>query len=99
MQTLEEEPVKSKAARPTQTRREKPEQLVEGKEKAEEKKTPFFRRRPVVIGAALVAVAAIIYIATMFLHSLTHESTDDAFIDAHIVSVAPKIAGRVSAVH
>jgi membrane fusion protein, multidrug efflux system len=35
----------------------------------------------------------------MMAHSLTHESTDDAFIDAHIIAVAPKIAGRVTAVH
>ena len=53
-----------------------------------------FRRRGVVIGAAVVATLAIIYIATIFFHNLTHESTDDAFIDAHIVSVAPKIAGN-----
>src|SRR5438128_10070752 len=32
-------------------------------------------------------------------HSFTHESTDDAFIDVHFVSVAPKIAGHVAAVH
>jgi len=30
---------------------------------------------------------------------LTHESTDDAFIAAHVVSVAPRISGQVSAVH
>jgi membrane fusion protein (multidrug efflux system) len=32
-------------------------------------------------------------------HSFTHEITDDAFIDVHFVSVAPKIAGRVAVVH
>ncbi len=31
--------------------------------------------------------------------ALTHESTDDAFIAAHVVSVAPRVAGQVSAVH
>ncbi len=51
-----------------------------------------------VIGAALLLVLAILYTATIFFHALTHESTDDAFIDAHIVSIAPKIAGRISAV-
>ena len=51
-----------------------------------------------MIGIALVAVLAIIYVATIFFHNLTHESTDDAFVDAHIVSMAPKIAGRISAV-
>ena len=31
--------------------------------------------------------------------TLTHESTDDAFIAGHIVSIAPRIAGQVSAVY
>jgi membrane fusion protein (multidrug efflux system) len=31
--------------------------------------------------------------------ALTHESTDDAFIAAHIVSVAPQISGQVSGVY
>src|ERR1019366_6405069 len=30
---------------------------------------------------------------------LTHESTDDAFIAGHIVSIAPRISGQVAAVH
>ena len=30
---------------------------------------------------------------------MTHESTDDAFIEAHVVSVAPRVAGQVLAVH
>ncbi len=35
------------------------------------------------------------YLITTF----THESTDDAFIEAHVVSIAPRISGQVSAVH
>ena len=35
------------------------------------------------------------YLVTAF----THESTDDAFITAHVVSIAPRVAGQVSAVH
>jgi membrane fusion protein, multidrug efflux system len=31
--------------------------------------------------------------------TFTHESTDDAFIQAHVVSVAPRIAGQIQAVH
>jgi len=31
--------------------------------------------------------------------ALTHESTDDAFIEAHVVSIAPRISGQVLAVH
>lgn len=61
-------------------------------------KRPLFHRPGVVVVAAIVAIIAIGYIATIFFHSLTHESTDDAFIDAHIVSIAPKISGKISAV-
>jgi multidrug resistance efflux pump len=46
-----------------------------------------------------VVVVAILYGATVMFHSLTHQSTDDAFIDVHVVSIASKIAGRVTIVH
>ena len=58
-------------------------------------KVPFFRRKPVVLALGIVAVIAILYIASLMLHAVTHESTDDAFIDGHIVSISPKIAGKV----
>jgi membrane fusion protein (multidrug efflux system) len=48
--------------------------------------------------AAVLAVGlyfGIAYLADLF----THESTDDAFIAGHIVSIAPRIAGQVVAVH
>src|SRR5262245_14162190 len=61
-------------------------------------KVPLFRRRNVVFVTTAIAILAIAYVATVFFHQLTHESTDDAFIDAHVISVAPKIAGLVSAV-
>jgi membrane fusion protein, multidrug efflux system len=94
MPALEEEPVRNKTSRPA-----KADVLVDLDEHPlAEEKTPFFRRRPVVIGAAMVLILAICYGATIFFHSLTHESTDDAFIDAHIVSIAPKVAGKISAV-
>jgi membrane fusion protein (multidrug efflux system) len=62
-------------------------------------KTKLFHRPVVVIAAAALAIFGIIYGARMMFHSFTHESTDDAFIDSHIIAVAPKIAGRVTAVH
>jgi len=63
------------------------------------KKTPLFHRPAVVIVAALLLLFGIVYGATAVFHSFTHESTDDAFIDAHIVAIAPKVAGRVADVH
>jgi membrane fusion protein, multidrug efflux system len=64
-----------------------------------EKKRSLFRRPAVIVAAAAVAIVGISYGGFALFHSFTHESTDDAFIDVHFVSVAPKIAGRVAVVH
>ncbi len=94
MPVLEEEPIIHESSAPRGSGR-----LVDlDDQPLAETSPPFFRRRGVVLGAALLAVLAIIYIATIFFHSLTHETTDDAFIDAHIVNIAPKIAGRIASV-
>ena len=65
----------------------------------EEKKRSLFRRPGVIVAAAALAITGIGYGGIIMFHSFTHESTDDAFIDVHFVSVAPKIAGHVAAVH
>src|SRR5437660_1354951 len=65
----------------------------------EEKKRSLFRRPGVIVVAGALAMVGIAYGAFAMFHSFTHESTDDAFIDVHFVSVAPKIAGHVAAVH
>jgi len=44
--------------------------------------------------ACVLAVIAIIW----WLHARNYESTDDAFIDAHVVQIAPRIAGQVARV-
>src|SRR5690349_20226754 len=62
-------------------------------------KRSLFRRPGVIVAIAALAILGIGYGAFAMFHSFTHESTDDAFIDVHFVSVAPKIAGHVAAVH
>lgn len=62
-------------------------------------KKSLFRRPGVIAGITAVVILGILYGATIVFHSMTHQSTDDAFIDVHVVSVAPKIAGRVAMVH
>ncbi len=62
-------------------------------------KKGILQRPLVIVLLALLAIGGIFFGAVAAVHSLTHESTDDAFIDAHILSVAPKIGGRVTAVH
>ncbi|HEX5278820.1 MAG TPA: biotin/lipoyl-binding protein, partial [Micropepsaceae bacterium] len=53
-------------------------------------------RRPLIIAiAAIVLIAAIILIWSWWQNSSRYETTDDAFIDTHIVRVSPQIAGRV----
>jgi membrane fusion protein (multidrug efflux system) len=55
---------------------------------------------PVFIWPAAVALAVLLYLGLALLnHMLTHESTDDAFITADVVTIAPRIDGQVSAVH
>ena len=65
---------------------------------AKEKKQSLFRRPAVIIAAAALAIIGISYGAFAMFHSFTHESTDDAFVDVHTVSMAPKVAGRVAVV-
>jgi membrane fusion protein, multidrug efflux system len=56
--------------------------------------SPFF------IWPAAIALAVLLFLGLdYFFDALTHESTDDAFITGHIVSIAPRISGQVSAVH
>lgn len=55
---------------------------------------------PLVIWPAAAALAVLLFVGLdYFFTALTHESTDDAFIAGHIVSIAPRIDGQVSAVH
>lgn len=48
-------------------------------------------------GAGVLAVL-LFFGLDYLMTALTHESTDDAFIAAHVVSIAPRIAGQVIAV-
>jgi membrane fusion protein (multidrug efflux system) len=55
---------------------------------------------PLFIWPATIALAVLLFFGLgYFFDVLTHESTDDAFIAAHVVSIAPRISGQVAAVH
>jgi membrane fusion protein (multidrug efflux system) len=57
-------------------------------------------RSPAFVWIAGVVLAALLFFGIGYLiSSYTSESTDDAFITGHIVSIAPRISGQVSAVH
>ncbi len=54
------------------------------------------RRAGVAALAALLFMVAIIVGARIYARASSFESTDDAFLDAHITGIAPKVAGRVA---
>jgi membrane fusion protein, multidrug efflux system len=55
---------------------------------------------PLILWPSAVGFAVLLFVGLdYFFTFMTHESTDDAFIAGHIVSIAPRIAGQVSAVH
>src|SRR5450432_3208822 len=62
-------------------------------------KPPFNWGSPLFLWPAELALAVALFFGLdYFIIALTHESTDDAFIAGHIVSIAPRISGQVSAV-
>jgi membrane fusion protein (multidrug efflux system) len=58
---------------------------------------PKRKRAPLVLGGLLVAAAVIG--GTVWITGRGKESTDDAFVEAHVASVAARINGQVTAVH
>lgn len=55
---------------------------------------------PAFIWTAALVLAVLLFFGLGYLiSSFTSESTDDAFIAGHIVSIAPRISGQVAAVH
>jgi membrane fusion protein (multidrug efflux system) len=59
-----------------------------------------FWARPAVILIGTLILALLFFLGLGYLvRSFTHESTDDAFLDGQIISIAPKVSGQVKQVH
>jgi len=55
---------------------------------------------PWLVWPATIVFAVLLYFTLSYLNVfLTQESTDDAFIEGHVTTIAPRIAGQVLAVH
>ncbi|HYX27534.1 MAG TPA: HlyD family secretion protein [Pyrinomonadaceae bacterium] len=63
------------------------------------RKQPLYRRPVFLIGAAIVLLLALLFGIRYWAYARSHESTDDAFIDGHIVQVSPKVSGYVLKVY
>jgi membrane fusion protein (multidrug efflux system) len=59
---------------------------------------PWFRRRGVIAGGAIALVVVVVLAGLWWWHEAGIETTDDAFLEAHIVDVSPQIAGQVTKV-
>ena len=57
-------------------------------------KRSLWQRRPAIVLGTAVLFGLLFYGLLYLAESLTHEWTDDAFLDADIVSVAPKVVGQ-----
>jgi membrane fusion protein (multidrug efflux system) len=57
------------------------------------------RRHILALVAAGLAVIGLAVGIPYYLHAISHESTDDAFIDGDIIAISPRVSGHVSRVH
>ena len=62
-------------------------------------KRPLYRRPAFLIVAVIVFLIAAAIGINYWLYARSHETTDDAFIDAHVTQVSPKVSGYVAKVH
>jgi membrane fusion protein (multidrug efflux system) len=63
------------------------------------RKRPLYRRPAFLIAAVVVLLVAVALGINYWLYARSHESTDDAFIDAHITAVSPKVSGYITKIH
>jgi membrane fusion protein, multidrug efflux system len=56
------------------------------------------RRLKVWLSIAAIAIVAIGAGVPYYLYSLAYETTDDAFIDGHVIPISPRVAGHVAKV-
>lgn len=58
-------------------------------------KRPFYKRPLVLLIGAVALALGLVFGLRYYFHARSHESTDDAFIEGHVVQVNPKVAGYV----
>ena len=71
----------------------------EGKKDGQPKKPPVLKRPAIIVTVAAVLLTVIILGFIYWLHARHFVSTDDAYIDGHVVQIAPQVPGPVIALH
>ena len=74
---------------------------LESKDDAETGKgvRPLYKRPMVLAAASIVLLIAAVIVVHYWRYASSHESTDDAFIDGHIIQISPKASGYVAKVY
>jgi membrane fusion protein (multidrug efflux system) len=62
-------------------------------------KRPLYKRPAFLVAAIVVLVVGAAIGLHYYLYARSHESTDDAFIDGHIIQISPKASGYVARVY
>ena len=60
---------------------------------------PVYKRPAFLIGAIIVLLVVAIFGIRYWLYARSHETTDDAFVDGHIIQVSAKASGYVARVY
>src|SRR5438270_849373 len=63
------------------------------------RRRPLYRRPAFLLVAGLILIVAVILVLRYWLYARAHESTDDAFVDGHIIQISPKASGYVTKVY
>lgn len=62
---------------------------------AGEKRRPLYKRPGFLLALGIALIVGAVVGIRYWLHARSHESTDDAFIEGHVVQVSPKVSGHI----
>ncbi len=79
---------------PEENKKEEKEQKTKNQTEIEEDTRPSYKKKRVII-PAITAVLFLITGIYLTIHSFFYQGTDDAFVEGHIVSIAPRVSGPV----
>ncbi len=95
---VDEELVESAAPAEGQDQESQPVK-ANGDQQIQTEKKPLYKRPAVLVVASIVLLIGAIVGVRYWLYGRSHESTDDAFIDGHIIQISPKASGYVAKVY
>ena len=72
---------------------------VKEDEKVHTARKRLYKRPAVLFAASIILIVGAIIGVRYWLYARSHESTDDAFIDGHIIQISPKASGYVAKVY